>query len=147
MKRLRTEIRIAASPERVWDVLMDFERYPDWNPFVRSIEGSPRPGERIRVRLEPPGMKGMTLRPRVVAVERPRLFRWQGHLFVPGLFDGEHSFEIGAPDGDEDGGVRFVQSERFGGVLVPLLRRLIDENTRRGFDAMNEALKRRAEAA
>ena len=45
-----------------------------------------------------------------------------------------------------DGHVRFHQWERFGGVLVPFLRKMLDTSTRAGFEAMNAALKARAEA-
>ena len=39
------------------------------------------------------------------------------------------------------GRVRFTQSERFGGILVPLLwKKLRDGGTAKGFRAMNEAL-------
>jgi hypothetical protein len=56
----------------------------------------------------------------------------------------EHQFEI-HPLGP--GRVRFVQQERFTGVLVPLFARNMDDHTLRGFNAMNAALKARAEAA
>ena len=36
---LRAEIEIDAEPARVWAILMDFEAYPEWNPFITSIEG------------------------------------------------------------------------------------------------------------
>jgi hypothetical protein len=62
---------------------------------------------------------------------------------MPGLFDGEHGFEI-HPEGE--GRVRLEQWERFSGFLVPLLWRRIAAPTRAGFVAMNEALKARAEA-
>ena len=40
--------------------------------------------------------------------------------------------------------MRFTQSERFGGILVPLLwKKLRDGGTAKGFRAMNEALARR----
>jgi hypothetical protein len=42
--------------------------------------------------------------------------------------------------------VRFVQQERFTGVLVPLFARNLDDHTLRGFNAMNAALKGRVEA-
>jgi hypothetical protein len=60
---------------------------------------------------------------------------------VPRIFDGEHSFQI---EQIGEGRVRFVQAERFTGALVPLVGRTL-EPTRRGFEAMSEALKRRAE--
>jgi hypothetical protein len=42
---------------------------------------------------------------------------------------------------------QFVQQERFRGVLVPLFARNLDDQTLRGFNAMNAALKARVEAA
>ena len=41
MKSINTEITINASTEIVWKVLMDFENYSNWNPFVTRIEGEP----------------------------------------------------------------------------------------------------------
>jgi hypothetical protein len=88
MRELRTEIEIAAPPERVWQVLSDFDAYSEWNPFIRSIVGDAEVGSRLSVRLEPPGARGMTFKPTVRAVAPPRELRWLGRLFVPGLFDG-----------------------------------------------------------
>ncbi len=36
MKSLKTSITIEAAPSVVWDILMDFEAYPDWNPFIKN---------------------------------------------------------------------------------------------------------------
>ena len=40
-----------------------------------------------------------------------------------------------------------VQREEFRGVLVPFFWKSLDTHTRQGFEAMNAALKQRAEAA
>jgi hypothetical protein len=85
----------------------------------------------------------MTFQPVVLVAESERELRWRGHLGVPGLFDGEHSFVI-EPLGEQR--VRFTQSEQFGGVLLPLLARMLDSATLQGFEAMNQALKARCEA-
>jgi hypothetical protein len=63
-------------------------------------------------------------------------------LLVPGLFDGEHMFEIEELDPDR---VLFIQREVFKGLLVPLLARSLDRDTQRGFEEMNRALRERAE--
>ena len=139
---LRAEIEIAAPPERVWAVLTDFAAYPGWNPFVRRLSGAAAVGARLTARIEPPGGLGMTLRPTVLAAAPGRELRWLGHLGLPGLFDGEHGFRI-EPLGP--GRVRFVQEERFAGLLAPLLLRFVERGTRQGFEAMNRALKARAE--
>lgn len=46
-KQLYTEITIKATPEKVWAVLTDFSAYPSWNPFVKSIKGTPVVGRPI----------------------------------------------------------------------------------------------------
>ena len=144
MKELHSQIDINASAERVWQLLTDFASYPQWNPFIRRISGEPTTGERLQVRLEPPESRGITLRPKVLSAEPNHQLRWLGHLFVPGLFDGEHSFVIQSLEEDW---VRFVQREAFRGLLVPLFARSLDNSTLRGFEEMNRALKERAEAA
>jgi hypothetical protein len=140
--QLETQIDITAPPETVWGVLTDLEAYSDWNPFVVSAEGNVAVGERLTNRMQQPGGKAMTLKPTVTAVEPGQKFEWLGHLGLPGIFDGRHSFELEATTT----GTRLVHSEHFNGVLVRLMRKMVDGGTRQGFEAMNAALKTRAEA-
>ena len=141
-KEIRTSIVISASPEQVWKVFTDFEKYPEWNPFLRSVTGNVKTGGKIVARIEPPGAKGMTFKPTVLAFEPNKEFRWIGHLLFPGLFDGEHIFEL---IGNADGTTTFIQREKFKGVLVPLFKKMLDVNTINGFNRMNTALKERVE--
>ncbi len=119
---------------------MDFARYPDWNPFVRRLEGVPRVGETLDVFIEPAGHKISRFRPSVVEVEFERSFAWRGALPIPGLFTGVHRFSLT----DEARGTRFEQSEDFSGLLVPLFGSIL-KATELGFKNMNTALKVRAE--
>ena len=86
----------------------------------------------------------MTFMPTVIRAAPNEELRWLGRLLLPGVFDGEHCFQL-TPTADS--GTRFVQREVFRGLLVPLLWKSIATNIRRGFEAMNAALKERAEAA
>jgi hypothetical protein len=142
MLTLRTEIAIAAPARRVWDVLTDFAAFPRWNPFIRQIEGLLAPRMRLRVKIQPPGGRAMTFHPTVLRVDDERRFAWRGRTLVPGLFDGEHFFEV-EPLGPDH--VRLVHGEHFRGLLVPLLARTLRTTTREGFERMNAALKARAE--
>jgi hypothetical protein len=141
MRELRSEIAIDAPPERVWQVLTAFGAYPEWNPFIRSIEGEAKVGSRLKIRIEPPGARGMTFRPTVRAAEPARELRWIGRLLLPGLADGEHRLALEPLAG---GRSKFIQSERFSGLLVGRLRGTLAA-TERGFEQMNEALKCRVE--
>ena len=70
--------------------------------------------------------------------------RWQGRLGVPRLFDADHLFIV-EPRGAAAS--RLVQQEQFSGLLVPFLTRSLDRGTLPAFQAMNAALKDRAERA
>lgn len=142
MKELRTEIEIEASPERVWQLLTDFDRFPEWNPFIRRASGKVETGAKLDVYLQPSNARGMSFRPTVLKAEPNRELRWLGRLFMPGLFDGEHIFTI---ESQVENRVRFVQREIFTGLLVPLFARRLDTDIRRDFEEMNQALKERAE--
>jgi hypothetical protein len=140
--QLHTEIDIAATPARVWEVLTDFAAYPDWNPFIRRITGPVAVGSRLEATLQPPGNRATTFRPTVLTAEPERELRWIGYVGTPGIFDGEHRFRIESIGPDR---VRFIQEERFSGFLAPLILRFIGRSTLEGFTAMNRALKARAE--
>jgi hypothetical protein len=139
MKNIQTEILINTDITKVWDVLMNFDNYPKWNPFITSISGEPKLGSRLTVSIKPPGGKGMTFKPRVLAFEINKELRWLGHLLFTGFFDGEHKFEL---IDNGNGTTSFKQSEKFKGIFVGLLNL---ENTQKGFEAMNEKLKEMAE--
>ena len=139
---IQTEIDIDAPPAKVWSTLTDFETFPLWNPFVRSVAGKAAPGSRLQVTIQPPKGKPIGFTPTVLVAEAPRELRWLGRVLFPGVFDGEHYFIVNeaAP-----GHSRFVHGERFSGFLVPLFRKSLDRDTRAGFNAMNAALKARVE--
>jgi hypothetical protein len=143
VRTIHTEIGIMAPAQRVWDVLMAAERWSEWNPFARVAGGSFAPGARLTVVLTPHGSRAMTMRPTVVKLEPGRELRWLGNLCVTGLFDGEHGFRV-VPE--EAGRCRFEHFETFTGILVAPILWAVGPATRQGFEAMNRALKARAES-
>ncbi len=121
MQSIHTTIDIDAPADIVWEVLTDFAAYPEWNDYTR-ITGTPAEGERLTVAPGPDAGRMPTFRPRVLRAEDNEL-AWLGHLWVRGLFDGEHSFVVEQRAG---GRSRLVQSEE-------------------SFEGVNRALKARAE--
>lgn len=147
MKEITTGIEIDAPAARVWSVLTEFEAYPSWNPQTR-IEGVPETGARLTVAPGPDAEGMPTFRPHVLTAG-PREdggyeLRWLGHLWVRGLFDGEHSFVVEPLGADR---CRLTQSETFRGLFAGLILRRYGAATEAGFRAVNEALKARAESS
>ena len=128
--------QLPVAPGDVWAVLADTATWAEWNPFVRSFDGTLREGEQVSVRLQPGPDEPRTMRPRLVSVEDGHGFTWLGRVGVPGVLDGRHSFAVEPVDG----GTRFRHHERLSGLLVPAFRPLLTEQTPRAFVAMNEAL-------
>lgn len=133
---IQTQITINASQEKVWETLTNFTNYA-WNPFIKTIEGDVRKGNTIKVALG-----GMTFKPEVLQFENNQEFRWKGKLGLKGIFDGEHFFTLK----EEEGKTIFTHGELFSGLLVPLFKKKLLGETKDGFVAMNEALKKECEA-
>lgn len=142
MKSLHSDIEIAGTPEQVWKHLTDFDRFSDWNPFIRHAAGDVKQGSTIEAHLVLPNGTKMAAKPTLIKVESNRELRWLGHFLFKGLFDGEHYFQIEPLSDDR---VRLRHGEHFRGLLAAPLIALIGQNTVAGFAAMNEALKAEVE--
>ena len=141
MKEIYTEIRINASPSIVWNIITDFGNYRKWNPFIMEISGIPKVGSEIYVFIKPPNSDGMKFKPKILKFDPENEIKWLGKLWIPKLFDGEHSLIIKKINEDN---VLFIQKERFQGLLVPLFSNMLND-TKSGFQMMNQKLKQKAE--
>ncbi|MFK8045617.1 MAG: SRPBCC family protein [Crocinitomicaceae bacterium] len=141
-KIIQTTITIKASPSEVWAILTEFDKYPNWNPFIKSITGQAKVGSILIAKIQPPESKEMTFKPRVHVSDENEELKWKGKLLFKGLFDGEHQFLI---SDNGDGTVSFEQNEKFTGLLVKILPSSMFKNTESGFKEMNAKLKIEAE--
>ena len=140
---IERSIEIDGTPKTVWSILSDTDAYSSWNPFMTELTGDLVVGSKLEVRIAPPDARPMTFKPTVLAVKPERELRWLGRFIVPGLIDGEHSLRIESLEGERS---RFIQTERFSGLLVRQLKSMLGK-TERGFEQMNAALKTKAESS
>lgn len=133
-------IDIDAPPAEVWAVLTDLSSYHEWNPLFVKAEGCVAEGQRIRLRSKHAANgRLMTVKPKITAAQPGTELRWASVL--PGIISGEHAFTL-TPTGS---GTRLVQSETFKGLLSSFPGKTF-ANAEASFQALNEALKKRAEA-
>ena len=136
-------VEIDAPAERAWQVLTDFERYGEWNPFTTRVGTTLEIGAPVdmHVWLGPLPVRQAA---RISAIEPPRLLAWgvtMGPRWLLVAHREQRLEELG------DSRCRYVTSDAFNGLLVPLLVLLVGGFIRRGFDAMGAALKARAESS
>ena len=142
MNELNNEVEINASAERVWQLLTDFDRFPQWNPFIHRASGQPVMGAQLNVTFQPSAGHRTTVQPTVVKVEPNHELRWMSRSLLPGVHDTEHIFTILSLDATH---VRFTQREIISGIFASFHLPHRSAEIRRGFREMNEALKMRAE--
>jgi uncharacterized protein YndB with AHSA1/START domain len=107
-----SEIEIAADPELVWDVLTAIDRWPSWNPQVKSmdLQGAVAEGSQFRWKAGP-GTITSTIR----RVEAPRLIAWTGKTLG---IDAVHEYRLEPRDGKT-----LVRTEEsYEGLVARLLR-------------------------
>lgn len=141
MKKIETVIHIHRPPHYVWEVLMDFDNYPTWNPFITDISGTPEKGKHLAVTITLPGKTGMNFSPVIRKLEPHKEFRWMGKFIVKGLFDGEHYFLLQQLP---NGSTSLRHGEIFTGLLPVFLPSML-KKTLSGFELMNVALKEHCE--
>ncbi len=142
MKRISTSIIIQASPQAVWQVLMAFDQYKEWNPFIRSVQGQPILGTQLVNTLAMSESSTQIFKPTITALEPNKTFKWLGRLFLPGLFDGEHCFYLEAQGSNQ---TRLIHEENFSGLLSGIVLKMKGEEIKANFEKMNVALKQRVE--
>jgi hypothetical protein len=139
LKEIRSEIEIQAPAERVWNVLVDFQKYGEWNPFVFHVIGEPKLGEKIKISVRTPRGKERNYEPRITIFDIGHELRWVGKSL---LLHGEHVFLLESTGSRSS---RLLHSEVFSGLLSGFFGKDTDNDIAEGFRQMNEALKRRTE--
>ncbi|MFT4601550.1 MAG: hypothetical protein ACI857_001731 [Arenicella sp.] len=143
MKAIETSIILKANTAKVWQELMNFDSYPEWNPFITKLSGEAIESKQIEAHIKLGSKKVQKFKPEVLTVSINKEFRWKGKLFFKGLFDGEHYFIL---EELEDNTCKFVHGERFSGLFSKLILSMIIDDTKAGFEKMNQALKELVES-
>ena len=148
-KGIITEIIINKPPEVVRKAFLDFESYHQWNPFITSLElthgdlADPVVTRaKLKASISPPGKSAMTFTPDVL-INTEKEFKWVGSFLGLWFVAGYHYYKFEAVDN----GTRFIQGEYFTGIASKLFLAIVGvDNTRKGFELMNEALKKKCES-
>ncbi len=143
MTVLQTTFPVAASPEVVWDVLIDFDRWHEWNPSVPSIRGEAELGSTVKLTLAMPGRPSAKVKATLTEVEPGRRLCWHGNVGADWVFAGTRQFVL---DPQADGTVLVTHVENVRGVLFPVFSAVMGPAIQQHHDNLNEALTRRGES-
>jgi uncharacterized membrane protein len=139
VKDFSVTVQVDAPPHRVWEVMSDVERWPDWTPTVTSVRRTNAGPLRIgaKARVEQPRLPAATWV--VTALADGRWFDWESR--APGVrVLARHAVE---PNGD---GSRVTLAVQFTGPIGSLIGHATAGLSRRYIALEADGLKRRAEA-
>ena len=134
-------IVVNAPPEKVFDTIINYDRYPEWLTEVKKISTSDRKGDEVKVHYEV-DFKIKTIRYTILArEERPKRMSWS---FVEGevMKDNKGSWVL-EPEGEGRTKATYT-AELALGPLVP--KAIVNALTETSLPKMLDAFKRRAEA-
>lgn len=135
-------VEINAPIETVWQVLLDFNRYPEWNPFTWRVETDLQVGSPVKLYVHLPG-RGKRLQTEFIReVTPPERLSWgmtMGADFLLRALRQQHLYPL------PDGRCCYQSTDAFSGLLTPLVKALFGRSICDGFNAMAYALKQRAE--
>ncbi|MEJ7633581.1 SRPBCC domain-containing protein [Aeromicrobium sp.] len=136
-------VEIEAPASFVWDVLVDYERYPEWNPYTVAATTTLEVGAPIDLTL--PAYDGseelFTTREFIRVVDPPRHLRYDNADQVPGVLGVRDQWiiELGP------GRCSYGTADTLSGELADVALQLTGDWIKAGFDAVAHALKARAE--
>src|SRR5262245_57436469 len=139
-REIASEIEIETDARKVWDILVDFRRYSEWNPFIPWVRGTPVAGATIRFVFQLTRGLPIPACARIFKADAPLELRWAGG--IPGLLRAEHYMVLEALTASR---TRLRHGEIFTGVLVPFAWLVLARAGPREYRDTNQALKQRAE--
>jgi len=137
----RVEAAIDAPPQTIWDVLVDFDRYGEWNPFTPQVLATLEPGAAIEITVNL-GAKQVVQMEEMVEVTPPKRLVWKTTWGGPLLLRARRTQWLEPRD---DGGTLYISEDVMHGPLVPLVHWIHGRNLMAGFQAMADALAARCQ--
>lgn len=137
-------VEIDAPREVVWESLVDLAQYPHWNPFTIKAEGSLEVGNAIDLHVRMP-KRGDRIQTEIVEeIDAPRCLSWGMTLGVSPLLSALREQKLDSLSKDR---CSYSTSDRFSGLLSPLVYFLFYDDVYNGFNRVAYALKHKAEAS
>lgn len=139
---LRETFLIDAPVERVWEVIVDLPRYPEWNPFVVAARSSLVAGDPIFLRVRVFPFFAQSQREIVTECFPGRRLCYGIRPLPARLLGSRRCQEVREATRES---TRYTSEFELTGRLAPLTRTCFGARLEAGFGAASLALKRRAE--
>ena len=140
MKAIESEITLSSPTNEVWAALVDFESYPDWNPFLTKMEAELGEGKPFKAMSRLPSGIKLGFVGRILSVVPDREISWVGRptMMPSSAMEIKHTFTLEPVES----GTHLQQREEATGFMIPISGWILGQ-AQKGQVAWNEALERR----
>jgi len=140
----RSASEINAPAPFIWSILMDLDKYPEWNPYTVGMQSTKKVGDpmNMKVKMSPLLTIDQTEHIRVMDDVKFKAC-WGINTTTPNLNSGERCQWL---EPLPNGGTRYITEDLIEGTLNPLVTVLFGNAVRDGFNDVAVALKKRAES-
>lgn len=136
------KVEIQAPIDFVWSILIDLEKYSEWNPFTHRVDTTLKVGDPVNLHVRMPKRGDRIQREIVRAVEKPHTLAWGMKIGFEFLLIARRDQQLLVLDEDR---CSYQTWDAFKGLLTPLVLALFADDMQGGFDRTANALKERAE--
>ena len=137
-------VEVDAPQALVWEVLVDYARYPEWNPYTVRVDTRLEVGADVHLHLPSPDKPGETMVTTEVmrVIDAPHHLQYDTAENLPGIFAVRDQWV------EDLGGGRssYRTTDVFSGEYAKAAYEMTGDWVKQGFDAVAHALKARAEA-
>ena len=134
---------IAASIDAVWNTLVDFDHYCDWNIFTPKVETDLQIGSPVKLHVAMPGRSESVRTEWINLVEPGKTICWGMHMGHPALLCSNRWQTLREL---ANGHTQYLTVDKFSGILVPLVVALYGRPMQIGFQSVADNLKQWVEA-
>jgi uncharacterized protein YndB with AHSA1/START domain len=147
MKEVRNEIEIAAPVQRVWEIITDIERYPEWNTFCPRMSAKKIVvGEEVDLDCQMTEKQLLKNEHEVFLAYEPEKFKVCWGTSRKRGRPGIKSFHWQECVPLDERRTRLVNYEQFYGPLSSVVNLLYGGKLRKAYDKYVQDVKKRAEA-
>ncbi len=136
-KSVHHEIVINKSPEKVWEVLTDTDRYKEWNPVMELLEGKIKEGKQVKYRFTQDENNVSEIPSKVKKIIPNKLLNQGGGLPFVITFDHKYILE------QKGEGTQLTIHEDYKGIYVNFWN---PKPVELAYQKLNESIKKRAES-
>jgi hypothetical protein len=142
MSRQEAHVRIDASPAEVWQVLVDIDRYPQWNRYATSAVGDLRLGGEVEIVVPLWKEKRGRVNNRVTELVPNERLCWRSLSWFKFL---AYGVRCRCLEAQTDGSTVFREVETMHGLLAGLIHRVHGPHLLRGLQTECDSLKAEVE--